>query len=890
MIDDVLRGSRTLQTCVFLLLLLAERSALGQGSSVWCSPSPSGAVGWWRGENDVRNVFGSDHGVTNAWVRFSPGQVGQGILFNGTNSAVTVADSPSLNFGPAASFTVEAWIRVERTVSKYAMSILDKRLAPATLDGVPFNAAIGYTLFLVEGRLGLQLSDAPLANYRFHDFYSLGPDLRDGQFHHVAAVVDRSSVTGSRLYVDGQVVMNFDATVVPGDLTNSEPLRFGYHASPGFDGYFTGVIDEVGLYARALTADELRAIYNAKSNGKCLPEAPESLGPPRISVPPQSILAGVGGHAQFTVEADGAGPLVYQWWHNQVPILSGTNRVLDLSHLRQVDSGTYVVTIRNAFGTVTSASALLAVDPTDAPIAYWPFDEASGSTAHDVVGQTHGQLSPGATFVSNGLSGSALRLDRALNSYVTMSTNFGFENATFSIVGWIRMNPGDQTENSLVLAKHESGYGNGYFVVVNRSNPVLGSPDKIFLFAGDVFSGPTSLTSVNDGQWHQFAAIHVHDGENRMYVDGKLESSVASLPIARSPAPWLIGGALFDGAPLGLFTGSIDELQVYSRALSSEEVVALFRYPTEPMPSGFAFRRILPPIYSPGSPLAVELVMSSKPALNSAQTYTLEEIVPDGWSVLDLNPDGIYDSARHAIKFGPFTGAGPTTLRYSIKPPLNEGDIRFFQGGVIVEGKEKNVHGPASIAPAPPPPTAVQPKGQAQRILPTPPIANEWSPVTITVSPDPSAAAYAVEERVAIGLTITNISESGTYSADQRTIRWGPFFDATPRLLSYQISVAAPSLSEIPFYGAVSFDGSTEAIQGADVLRPGIRLRSPRYTVEGAFEFAVPTLGNDVYRVGISTNLRTWMVMTATNTAGLIRINNSDAAGSPQRFFRLVNE
>jgi len=59
----------------------------------------------------------------------------------------------------------------------------------------------------------------------------VGPDLRDGQFHHIAAAVQRNSATGGRLYVDGQLVGTFDPTSQAGDLSTAEPLRIGRHAS-----------------------------------------------------------------------------------------------------------------------------------------------------------------------------------------------------------------------------------------------------------------------------------------------------------------------------------------------------------------------------------------------------------------------------------------------------------------------------------------------------------------------------------------------------------------------------------------------------------------------------------------------------------------------------------
>ena len=75
---------------------------------------------------------------------------------------------------------------------------------------------------------------------------------------------------GLQFYVDGKVISTFDSTAVPGDLSNTSPLRIGNHPDPGISAFYHGIIDEVSLYNRALSSNEVAAIYNAGSAGKCL--------------------------------------------------------------------------------------------------------------------------------------------------------------------------------------------------------------------------------------------------------------------------------------------------------------------------------------------------------------------------------------------------------------------------------------------------------------------------------------------------------------------------------------------------------------------------------------------------------------------------------------------
>jgi hypothetical protein len=83
--------------------------------------------------------------------------------------------------------------------------------------------------------------------------------------------VDRDSSTGLQLYVDGSVVATFNPTVVPGDLSNSEPWRIGNHPTPGLNCFFKGIIDEPAVYGRALGPSEIQAIYYAGVAGEIDP-------------------------------------------------------------------------------------------------------------------------------------------------------------------------------------------------------------------------------------------------------------------------------------------------------------------------------------------------------------------------------------------------------------------------------------------------------------------------------------------------------------------------------------------------------------------------------------------------------------------------------------------
>jgi hypothetical protein len=93
--------------------------------------------------------------------------------------------------------------------------------------------------------------------------------------------------------------------------------------------------------------------------------------PPGIINQPSSISTVSGGTAIFSVGANGSAPLQYQWYFNSTPLAGQTTALLVLNSATTNQSGTYVVTITNAFGGVTSAPAALMVDAPVYPTIVW---------------------------------------------------------------------------------------------------------------------------------------------------------------------------------------------------------------------------------------------------------------------------------------------------------------------------------------------------------------------------------------------------------------------------------------------------------------------------------------------------------------------------------------
>ena len=110
------------------------------------------------------------------------------------------------------------------------------------------------------------------------------------------------------------------------------------------------------------------------------------------------------------------------------------------------------------------------------------------------------------------------------------------------------------------------------------------------------------------------------------------------------------------------------------------------------------------------------------------------------------------------------------------------------------------------------------PTGNAARAFSAPITA--WQPVTVsvTVTPAPGVSCYAVEETAPAGWTVSAISDGGSANPRTGKLQWGPFYGATPRVLSYTITPPmSAATGGYALNGTASFDGGAQPIAASTV-------------------------------------------------------------------------
>lgn len=225
--------------------------------------------------------------------------------------------------------------------------------------------------------------------------------------------------------------------------------------------------------------------------------------------------------------------------------------------------------------------------------------------------------------------------------------------------------------------------------------------------------------------------------------------------------------------------------------------------------SAFAVRE-LPTNYFPGIPFVVRLHVT--PA-DSTEAWAVEETVPEGWAADSVSHGGVYGAGDRKLRWGPVFGGTPQVLTYRLVPPVPAVATVALAGTASFDGETAVIGGPSDIGP---PPLTVT--STATRILPAVHRSGRPLSYTLEVRPAANVSAYAVEETLPPGYSPSSLADGGVFEAATRTIRWGPFFDATPRDFAVTLPVPPANASFGRLVGAISVDGARQSVAGQDTL------------------------------------------------------------------------
>jgi hypothetical protein len=234
------------------------------------TPAASGLVGSWSGEGDGKDSAGGND-ATLTDVSFADGKVGRAFSLNGTSSGIKVPASAALDVGTGDGFTVMAWIKPFNLAEQQRNPIFEWNNGDSSQTktwGVHLCMMRPYENGLGAGNLWASVHDT---DGQEHLISARGGTLAANIFQHVALSYDKVSGI-ARLFCNGTIVAEQNL----GHFTPQTSYDFYIGQRPAGDVScsFSGLMDEVGIYNRALSAAEIQDICREQNNGELPPPNP----------------------------------------------------------------------------------------------------------------------------------------------------------------------------------------------------------------------------------------------------------------------------------------------------------------------------------------------------------------------------------------------------------------------------------------------------------------------------------------------------------------------------------------------------------------------------------------------------------------------------------------
>jgi hypothetical protein len=204
-----------------------------------CVSPPPNMISWWTGDGTAADLQDGNDGTLVNGATFAPGMVGQAFSLDGVDDRVDVSDSDNLDV--PSQITIDAWIN-------------PAALGGRVVDKITAGKGDGYLLDTFGGNVRFVFGSQEVSG---------STTLATNEFTHVAATYDFTTLN---VYVNGVL----DGTLLAEELSlspNGLPLRIGADqtgANP-----FSGLIDEVEIFNRALSEAEIQSIVAAGGAGKC---------------------------------------------------------------------------------------------------------------------------------------------------------------------------------------------------------------------------------------------------------------------------------------------------------------------------------------------------------------------------------------------------------------------------------------------------------------------------------------------------------------------------------------------------------------------------------------------------------------------------------------------
>jgi hypothetical protein len=591
----------------------------------------NGLVGWWPFNGNANDESGNGRNGTVTGVTLVADRLGNAnaaYSFNGTSNFISVPNPIGVSFSSGISISI--WAKIAGLNSNTNCSLgCSQFLVSRGNDGSNGHFKIGYNQNQITS--GGQKFGGGVNSFSGGGgvVASTASPYPQTTWQHLVLTYNNSQL---KIYLNGLLASTTNYTTPISNLTNL--IYFGRHELSSYPYFVNGLLDDIGIWNRALTQQEITTLYNVVNcnvtatttqtnvscnggnNGTATVSSSGGTAPYTYSWSPSggtsatasnlaagtytctildanqcsatktvtitqptavtatttqtnvSTNGGNNGSATVTVSG-GTLPYAYSW----APTGGNSGTATGLV------AGSYTCTITDANNCVTNqtvtitqpapvSNCLPSYVPTNGLVGWWPFC----GNANDESGNGNNGTVTGATLTTDrfGQANSAYLFS---NSYIEVQPLSTLNGATnFSLCAWVYLDPTASNGQNYVLSRGWD-YSNGFNLYVNQNGAAQ-------IINGFYTFQKFSTVQPMKGNWHQVVVSRSGSTVN-FYMDGSLDTThTYSAPVGTNSELFYIGVHKWIGQQPGYypyyFKGKIDDVGIWNRALTQQEVTALY--------------------------------------------------------------------------------------------------------------------------------------------------------------------------------------------------------------------------------------------------------------------------------------------------------------------------
>ncbi|MHC4388137.1 MAG: S8 family serine peptidase [Planctomycetota bacterium] len=501
---------------------------------------------------------GENHGTIYD-ANWTTGILDSALNFDGDDDYVDIGNDERLK--PPLPITLSAWVNLSSLGSTQYIIALDDQTSE--YYGVWFYVNTGNSISVNYGDGG---GKTPSDRRSKAGTTALNEDT----WYYVAAVMREA--TDISLYVNG--VDDGGAYGGSGeDLAYSDAISLiAIRHDSALD--FNGKLDDIRVYDRALSAEEIQQLYFEGLGGKAFDPIPPDLA---TEIDPNTTLSwspgsGALSHDVFlgtdyndVNDADTFDPNIFMG-NQDTNTFEPNGLDLGTTYYWRIDE---VGSLATRKGDVWSFTTWDEFDPNLNLVSWWKFDEGGGETANDSAGDNHGTVHD--TNWATGIIDGALNFDGD-GDHVDVGNDSSLKPPLpVTVSAWVRLASTGTSQYIIALDDQVSRYYGIWLYVGSAGNLSInygdgGSPNSANR------RGKSGTTSLAADAWYHVAAVIRGETDMSLYIDGVEDEgtySGAGGSLDYSTASTFIGmrhDAAFS------FDGRIDDMRVYDRVLSDRDV------------------------------------------------------------------------------------------------------------------------------------------------------------------------------------------------------------------------------------------------------------------------------------------------------------------------------